>query len=406
MSLERRHLLGAAAFGTAAASLPRLARAQDTVFRIAALNPITGGGSAYGSGMQKMIAAVVDQVNAAGGAAGRKLQLFSEDSETQAQAAVLAAKKLIEVNKVEAMLGVWGSSESLAVIPMTNAADMVLMNTSGAPALSGPPINAKGLSYRFQATNIQFGQAFAEICTREGFKRPATMAFNNASGIGNADGFKAAWEKKGGTVVAGVVYEPNQSSYASELNKVLAAKPDVIVTGSYIADTTIILRNWFETGATNKWILPGWAGNPDLEKAVGPEVAQGIFSVDSVSNVGSAAYKLYDAAYRKAMGVPGEGNPYAAMAYDQAVLFALAIQAAGPGATRAAVNVKVREVAGPRGTEIGSFEEGRAALPKGKIHYVGASSSLDFDRFGDVSPDFGVSVFNKGKLERKYVVHP
>ena len=403
MTLDRRHLLGAAAL---AAALPRLARAQDAAFRLGSLNPITGAGSAYGSGMQRMIAAVVDQVNAAGGAAGRKLQLFSEDTETQAQSAVLAAKKLIEVNKVEAMLGVWGSSESLAVIPMTNAADMVLMNTSGAPALSGPPVNAKGLSFRFQATNIQFGQAFAEICTREGFKRPATMAFNNASGIGNADGFKAAWEGKGGTVVAGVVYEPNQSSYASELNKVLAAKPDVIVTGSYIADTTIILRNWFETGAANKWILPGWAGNPDLAKAVGAEVTEGVFSVDSVSNVGSAAYKLYDAAYRKAMGVGGEGNPYAAMAYDQAVLYALAIEAAGPGATRAAVNAKVREVAGPGGTEVGSFQEGRAALPKGKIHYVGASSSLDFDKSGDVAPDFGVSVFTLGKLERKYVVHP
>ncbi len=400
--LRRRDLMAASA---AAALLPRVARAEDS-FRIGSLTPITGAGAAYGAGMQKVIAAVVDGVNAAGGAAGRRLQLFSEDTETQAQSAVLAAKKLIEVNRVEAMLGVWGSSESLAVIPMTNAADMVLMNTSGAPALSGPPINAKGLSFRFQATNNQFGQAFAAICAREGFKRPATMAFNNASGIGNADGFKAAWEKNGGTVVAGVVYEPNQSSYASELNRVLAAKPDVIVTGSYIADTTIILRNWFESGASNKWILPGWAGNPDLAKAVGAEVVEGIFSVDSVSNVGSAAYKLYDAAYRKALGVPGEGNPYAAMAYDQAVLYCLAIEAAGPGAARAAVNAKVREVAGPGGTEIGSFEAGRAALPNGKIHYVGASSSLDFDKFGDVTPDFGVSVFTDGRLERKYVVHP
>ena len=96
--------------------------------------------------MQKMIAAIVDQVNVAGRAGGRMLQLFSEDTETQAQSAVLAAKKLIEVDKVEVMLGVWGSSESLAVIPMTNAAGMILMNMSGAPALSVPPANAKGLS--------------------------------------------------------------------------------------------------------------------------------------------------------------------------------------------------------------------------------------------------------------------
>lgn len=403
MLFQRRHLLGAVAAGM----LPRLACAQDTgPFRIGCLAPISGSGSPYGTGMQKMLAAVIDSVNDAGGAAGRKLQLFSEDTETQPQSAVLAAKKLIEVNRVEAMLGIWSSGESLAVIPMTNAANMILMNTSGAPALSGPPANAKGLSFRLQATNPQFGQAFAEVCKREGFKRPATMAFNNASGIGNADGFKAAWEKAGGTVVAAVVYEPNQTSYAGELAKVLAAKPDVIVTGSYIPDTTIILRNWYETGATNKWILPGWAGNATLIKAVGPEASEGVFSVESVSNVGSTAYKLYDAAYTKAMGVSGEGNTYAAMAYDEAVLIALAVQAAGPGASRDAINAQVRQVAGPGGTEVGSFVEGRDALAKGKIHYVGASSSLNFDKFGDVAPDFGVSVITNGKLERKYVVHP
>ena len=404
MRLHRRQLLAA---GAAAGLLPRAGRAQTAApFRIGALTPITGSGSPYGTGMQKMIAAVVDGVDAAGGAAGRKLELYTEDSETKPQSAVLAAKKLIEVNHVEAIIGIWSSGDSLAVIPMTNAADMVLMNTSGAPALSGPPVNAKGLSFRFQATNPQFGQAFAEVCKREGFKRPATMAFNNASGIGNADGFKAAWEKAGGTVVAAVVYEPNQTSYAGELDKVLAAKPDVIVTGSYIPDTTIILRNWYETGATNKWILPGWAGNPELIKAVGKEATEGVFCVESVSNVGAPAYKAYDSAYQKAMGVSGEGNTYAAMAYDQAVLLALAVEAAGPGAARAAVNAQIRKVAGPGGTEVGSFTEGRDALKKGKIHYVGASSSLDFDKFGDVAPDFSVSVITNGKLERKYVVHP
>ena len=401
MLIKRRHVLASAA------ALPFAARAQTTEpFRIGALPPITGAGAPYGTGMQKVMAAAIDAINAAGGAAGRQLQLFTEDTETQPQSAVLAAKKLIEVNHVEAMIGIWSSGESLAVIPMTNAANMILMNTSGAPALSGPPVNAKGLSFRLQATNPQFGQAFAEVCKREGFKRPATMAFNNASGIGNADGFKAAWEKTGGKVVASVVYEPNQTSYASELGKVLAANPDVICTGSYVPDSTIILRNWFETGATNKWIFPGWAANPDLIKAVGNEVAEGIFSVESVSNVTSGAYKLYDAAYRRALNVPGEGNTYAAMAYDEAVLIALALQAAGPGATRDAINAKLREVAGPGGTEVSNFTEGRDALPKGKIHYVGASSTLDFDKFGDVAPSFSVSVATAGKLVRKYVVHP
>jgi branched-chain amino acid transport system substrate-binding protein len=403
--LTRRQTLAGIAGTLALPGLPGMAFAQNAgTFRIGALNPITGSGSPYGSGMQKMIVAAAEMVNAAGGAGGRKLEVFAEDTQTQPQPAVLAAKKLLEVNKVQAILGTWASGVSLAVIPLTNDAGAILMHVSGAPALSQPPAN-KGLSYRFQATNDRFGRAFAEIAQKEGYKRPATMAFNNASGIGNTEGFKKAWEAKGGKVVEAVVYEPNQPSYRAELQKVLAAKPDVIVTGSYLADTTIILREWFQTGENTKWIIPGWAANPDLVKALGNEVTEGIFSVDSVSNEEAPSFKIYDEAYKKAMGQSGLTNVYAAMTWDMVVCLALAMEAAGPNASVAAINAKMREIANPPGTKVYSFAEGKEALKKGKINYEGASSVLDFDQYGDVTPDFGVSIISKGKIERKYVVH-
>lgn len=404
MSLSRRQTLAGLAGTLLLPALTRAASAQTAAFRIGALNPITGAGAPYGSGMQKMILAAAEMVNAAGGAAGRTFEVFAEDDQTQPQAAVLAAKKLIEVNKVQAILGTWASGVSLAVAPLTNDAGLLLMHTSGAPALSVPPANAKGLLYRFQATNDRFGRAFAELATKEGFKRPATMAFNNASGIGNTEGFRKAWEAKGGKVVENIVYEPNQPSYRAELQKVLAAKPDVIVMGSYLADTTIILREWFQTGDTTKFIIPAWAANPDLVKALGPEVTEGIFSVDSISNEGSAAYKAFDAAYQKTMGQPGANNVYAAMTWDMVVVLALAMEAAGPNADVAAISAKLHAVAGPGGTPVATFAEGKAALKSGKIDYQGASSILDFDQYGDVTPDFAVSVISKGKIDRKSVI--
>lgn len=403
MTLHRRRLLQAATAGTTLMAAPSLLWAQGGVFRIGALNPITGSGSTFGGGMQKMILAAAETVNAAGGAAGMKFEIVSEDSQTNPQAAVLAAKKLLDVNKVRAILGTWSSGVSLAVIPLTNDANVLLMHTSGAPALSLPPPNAKGLGFRFQATNDRFGRAFAEVCIKQGFKRPATMAFNNASGIGNADGFKKAWAEKGGSVVASVVYEPNQSSYRSELQKVLDSKPDVIVTGSYLADTTILMREWFQSGVETKWILPGWAGNPDLAKAVGAEVVEGVISVDSISNIASPSYALYDKAYQAAMGQPGNTNVYAAMTWDMVITLALAIEAAGNAGTEA-IKAKIRDIANPPGEKIFSFAEGKAALKKGKITYEGASSKFNFDAAGDVTPDFSVSFFEKGELMQKYLV--
>lgn len=402
---SRRYMLQGAAAGAAVLSLPQLVFAQAPgVFRIGALNPITGSGSTFGTGMLKAIQAAAAMVNAAGGASGIKLEVISEDTQTSPQAGVLAAKKLLEVNRVQAVLGTWSSGVSLAVVPLTNDAQVILMNTSGAPALSVPPANAKGLSFRFQATNDRFGRAFAEVCVKEGFKRPATMAFNNASGIGNADGFKKAWEARGNKVVAGVVYEPNQTSYRSELQKILDANPDVIVTGSYLQDTTILMREWYQSGIPVKWILPGWAGNPDLVKAVGASVLEGVFSVDSVSNTGAESYKLYDASYQKTMGRPGSSNVYAAMAWDMVITLALAIEASGKTDTES-IRSHIRTVANPPGEDVFSFEQGKALLKAGKkINYQGASSSLDFDEFGDVTPDFGVSVIEGGSINQKYMV--
>ncbi len=292
--MQRRNFVKLGGAAAALQFLPSIGFSQQgEVFRIGSLTPITGAGSPYGPGMQQAIRLAVDEVNAAGGAGGRKLELFTEDDQTKPDAAVLAAKKLIEVNKVQAVLGTWASGVTLAVMPLTDAAGIIQMNVSGAPAIS--TLDTKDLVWRFQATNDRFGAAFAEICTKRGFKRPATMAFNNASGLGNVEGFTKAWEKRGGKVAAHVTYEPSRPSYRSELQKILAAKPDVIVMGSYLPDTTIILREWFQSGADTKWIIPGWAANPDLVKALGAEVCEGIISVDTVSNEKSASYAQFDA---------------------------------------------------------------------------------------------------------------
>jgi branched-chain amino acid transport system substrate-binding protein len=402
--MDRRNILKLAGTAAALHALPGLVFAQSaSTFRIGSLLPITGAGSPYGPGMQAAIRLAVDEVNAAGGAGGRKLELFSEDDQTKPDAAVLAAKKLIDVNKVQALLGTWASGVTLAVMPLTDAAGIIEMNVSGAPAIS--TLDTKDLVWRFQATNDRFGAAFAEICTKRGFKRPATMAFNNASGLGNVEGFTKVWNKRGGQVVAHVTYEPSRPSYRSELQKILAAKPDVIVTGSYLPDTTIILREWFQSGADNKWIIPGWAANPELVKALGAEVCEGLISVETVSNEKSTAYARFDAAYLKATGKPAASNIYAAMAYDMVISLALAIEAAGPGATVEAVNARIRDVSSAPGTPVFNFAEGKALLArKADVNYEGASSKLDFDKAGDATPDFGVYVIEKGELVRRDTV--
>jgi len=381
-------------------------RAADAPYRVGALNPVTGAGSIYGAGMQKTILFALDEVKKAGGVDGRPIGVFAEDTQTSPDAAVLAVRKLIDANKVEAILGTWSSSVSLAVQPITNAAGCLLFHVSSAPALSAPAQNPKHLGFRFQAGSPQIGAAYAAIATRQGAKNPAVMAFNNDVQIASTSIFRTAWEKAGGRLAKTVVYEPNRTSYSAELQQVLAGTPDLIVVSGYVPDTTIILREAFEAGNAALIVIPGWAWGPSVEKALGPEVLEGLIVFDSVPDSDGAAFKAFDAGYRTAMGGPGLANVYAAMCYDMAVVLALAMQKAGPGADSAAIARAIPEIAGPPGQKVSSFAEGKAALRAGqKINYEGASGPLDFDAKGDAISVFGVNQFSKGTLERKYLLH-
>lgn len=391
--------------GAAAIARPTLSfAASGEPFRVGILTPLTGAGSTYGPGITKTMIAAVEIINKAGGAGGRMIEVYSEDDQTQPQAGVLAAKKLIEVNRVRAILGGWSTSVSMAVMPLTNDANVVLGYTSTSPDLSNPKYNSKWLGLRFQGPAPRFGEAYAEVCAKEGFKRVAIIANNNGSSLGIADAFEKAWAAKGNKAVARIVYEPNQTSYRAELENALAAQPDCIVAASYLTDITILLKDWYQSGAINKWIGNSWAVNSDLVKALGPDVSEDLMSVMAVSNVGSPAFKRFDDVYHQVMGVGGDTNNDAAMNWDAINVLALGL-VSSKGAEGAELVKHMKAVSSPGGTVVSSFEEGRDLLRKGQdINYEGASSSVDFDETNDVSTNYALLQAKSGKFETKYAI--
>ncbi|MYN13065.1 ABC transporter substrate-binding protein [Pusillimonas sp. TS35] len=399
---KRRHFLSTGGALAATAMLPQWAFAQDAdTFRLGSLNSITGIGGPYGPAMLESIRLAVDEVNGQGGAAGKKIVLFSEDDQTKADVAVLAAKKLIEINRVQAVVGIWPSAVGLAVMPITNNAGLIMMNTCGAPEMQTE--NKRGLAWMFQASNAVFGKAFAEVARRRGFKRPAVMAFNNSTFVGLADYFKKTWEAGGDRLAELVIYEPNQTSYRTELNKVLAKKPDVIAMGSYKPDATILLKEWFQTGQECKFIMPGWTANKDLVKAIGKEATEGIISISNVANTDSPAYQSY--AQRIQAKLKREPDVFAAQSYDMVVTLALAMEAAGRNADTQTINNHIKTVTQGDGEKVSSFSQGKEILRKGgKINYEGASSALNFGAHGETVPDFGVFEIQNGELVRKETI--
>src|SRR6516225_3958624 len=133
---SRRNLLKGAVAVTAAAALPSRAGAQGEALKFGILTPLTGAGGADGPRMLKAIEAVIEEVNQAGGVLGRKIETVVEDDQTNPEAAVRAARKLIEGDRVPVIMGTWASAVTSAVLPVCWESKTFLLTVSGADSIT------------------------------------------------------------------------------------------------------------------------------------------------------------------------------------------------------------------------------------------------------------------------------
>lgn len=362
---------------------------------IGVITPVTGAGSPYGGAMQKTIQMAIDEVNAAGGPLGRPFKAFYEDGATDPDQGVRAAQKLINVNKSVAIIGTWSSAVTLAVAPLAIEAGIVEINTSGAPNISD--LDDHGLVFRTHAHNVMFGRVAAKAAIQRGYKTASIMVNNNPATVAIGDQFTENFKELGGEVLATVQYNPNQTSYQSEVRKALDPKPDVILLASYTPDAAVIVKEGYEEGADTVWMGPGFALNQQFIDSIGPAIAENVIAVDPIPSTQSTAYQHLNDLYTTSTGRDVFDVPYAVETYDMIHLLALAIQKAG-STDGAALAKALIEVSGPPGEKVSSFAEGLEVLKRGgDVDYDGASSRIDFDAKGDVVADFGVFEIHDGK---------
>ena len=122
----------------AALTLACSAAAQPEPIRIGAFLSVTGPAAFLGDPEQKTLELYVEKVNAAGGVLGRKLQLYAYDSAGDAEKARAYVKRLIEQDKVDALVGGSTTGETMAAVPLAEAAGVPFMSLAGAVVIVEP----------------------------------------------------------------------------------------------------------------------------------------------------------------------------------------------------------------------------------------------------------------------------
>ena len=211
---------------------------NENNLRIGVIFPLTGDAASYGDKGRKAIELSVDEINSSV-STGMKVSAIFEDSRAEPKMGVAAIKKLIDVNKVSAVVGDIVSAVTLPAAPIAESNKVLLMApTSSAPALT----NAGDYIYRIWPSDLVEGTAIATFAIDHGYRSAAILHLNNDYGQAIADIFKKTFEGKGGKVLLNEGYLANATDFRTVLAKIKNAKPDVIYVAGYYADTSVILK--------------------------------------------------------------------------------------------------------------------------------------------------------------------
>jgi branched-chain amino acid transport system substrate-binding protein len=373
LTLTRRHaLLGGLALPAIA---PSLARAAEPI-PIGTLTPLTGAGGAYGPGMAKVAKVGVDEINAAGGVLGRPLGLYSEDDETNPDSGVKAAHKLIDIDHVVAICGTWASAVTTAVAPVCWESKTMLFTVSGADSITKLP--HMGYIIRTQPnSNLQATRA-ADFMASRGVKSFYDLSAQTPFAKDVYQQMTAEFAKSGGKALGNTIYDASKTNFRAEVEKAVAAKPQLIFLNSYAPDLAIILRNVYQAGFSGPRLTLGYAATPKVIASLPKPVTDGLMSFAPSPDPDSPGYKRV----KEILGA--EPDPYACQIYDHISLAALAM-AQGKAATAQAIHDNVRAVGDAKGEPVTDAIAGLKAIAAGKtINYSGASGPCKFDAIGDI----------------------
>ena len=368
--------------------------------KVGAVLSLTGAYGAHGVPISRAAQLGVEQVNEARAALGVGCELVYDvrDSNTQASVAVDAARKLIDLDGVTALVGPISSGITAPLLSsVTVEKDVVVVATASTSSTftnMGKRGETKGLFFRTLSSDSLQAVAAAMMAYEAGFRKPAIIYFNNDWGKNNQAGFIDAFKALGGEIGNSVPFNPDQPSYRSEITKTLEGDPDSLYMLSNTQDGVKHFRDWIRFDGPQNFIMPQGMNDSAFVDTVGSDLLKNAWFISPGTPANSSLEKMesdFQVRWDATPKGPGRNS-----GYDAGVLIGLAMVTADmrgldtSGSTLAKI---IREITGPDGEQhyggVDGLKAAIKAIKAGKnIWYVGATGPIDFDPYGDVATPF------------------
>ena len=290
-----RQTLVAAALcvGISASLAPVQAQAVD-IYRIGAILSMSGSAPHYGTVMSRGALIAVDEINAAGGIDGAKLELVIEDHKSgNTQAAVAGMNRLITVANSPAVLSSF-SGPTVAIAPISKEKQVFVINGGGVS------LRMIGVSpYMFHNRSLATDLAAAAVrrAKDRGFKRIAQIAGKSEFGDSVIAASYDVAKKLGLEIVAAEQFATDATNIDTQVAKLRAAKPDVILNWPTTPQAGLVVKRVREMGMSQPVISMEWTGEDTKVAGIGNsngvEVATDYFSPTADNPMGQRFYDEY-----------------------------------------------------------------------------------------------------------------
>lgn len=344
------------------------------------------------------------EINHAGGVMCHKFEGVAFDDKSDASDALIEFERQLALHPSVSMTG--GDSTTSPVLLPVATREKIPFNSVGGESIYDH--NTNPYFYRFAPPDAANGEAIAILAKQDHYTRIATVFGTDPGSQGDLPGVVSAVNKMPGEkLVAQVNVVADQPNYRTDVEKLLAAHPQVIITET---DGTTAATFFSEMKQLGKLVpLIGTSGTPStsyvqpLAKSLGASTLEHDFRavVVGVSNPAAPGYKVYAAdvkAVRSQLQAPWQqwpSNAFTENGYAVDIIFALAMDAAH-STVGSVYNPYVAQVVAPgKGkVKVYSYAQGVAALKAGKkIQYIGPLGPMNLNKYHNWFPNEAVQTF-------------
>ena len=281
----RNLLMGTVMAGAMLASGPLAAQAvkfvtqgvTDNEIVLGTHTDLSGPIAAIGADGRDGLLMLVDEVNAAGGVNGRKIKLIVEDTGYDTKRAVLAGQKLVERDKVFAIVFPFGTPTSLATLPIAKEKGIPhLFPGSSGMAFHTPP---HPLSYGYFLPERFFMKLGVDYAARE-IKPKRVGAIYQGDDYGEAmlAGAKEALARHKIELVEALSYKPGATEFSSHVSRLKAANVDLILLGTALRELVAVARERQKLGWDVK-LMGGFPAYNAIALLIGKDAMEGVYGV-------------------------------------------------------------------------------------------------------------------------------